>query len=182
MNRKEAIYRVGLLLGATVISPQLFFTACQRSNNASDEDGTIKIVNEIAGIIIPKTNSPSAKEANVGPMVITLLKDCYTAEYLQLFTAGLATINQISTQDYGEDFIGLSETDQKFLIGKIDLEERNQKNSDKLHYFKLMKELVLLSYFTSEIGCTEALRYLPVPGKYIGDFPYQKGDKAWATS
>jgi hypothetical protein len=37
-----------------------------------------------------------------------------------------------------------------------------------------------MGYFTSEIGSKQALRHLPVPGKYDGNFPYKKGDKAWA--
>lgn len=49
------------------------------------------------------------------------------------------------------------------------------------HYFKMMKELTLLGYFTSEIGATKALRYVAVPGHYDGCVPYKKGDKAWAT-
>jgi hypothetical protein len=46
----------------------------------------------------------------------------------------------------------------------------------------MLKELTLLGFFTSEVGATQALRYLPVPGKYDGNVPYKKGDKAWATS
>jgi len=39
----------------------------------------------------------------------------------------------------------------------------------------------LSGYFTSEIGATKALRYVAVPGKFDGSYPYKKGDKAWAT-
>lgn len=48
------------------------------------------------------------------------------------------------------------------------------------HYFSLMKQLTLLGYFTSEVGATQALRYVPVPGKYEGCISYKKGDRAWA--
>ena len=48
------------------------------------------------------------------------------------------------------------------------------------HYYTLMKQLTLFGYFTSEIGNKEALRFLPIPGKYDGAYPYKKGDKAWA--
>ena len=34
---------------------------------------------------------------------------------------------------------------------------------------------------SSKEGATQALRYLPIPGKYDGSYPYKKGDKAWAT-
>jgi hypothetical protein len=43
-----------------------------------------------------------------------------------------------------------------------------------------MKQLTMLGYFTSEVGSTQALRYVPVPGKYEGCIPYKKGDRAWA--
>lgn len=181
MNRKEAIYRVGLILGSAFIIPELFFTSCQQNNNFTDEDENILTINEIAGIIIPKTDSPSAKDVNVAPIIINLLHDCYTDQYKKIFTEGLKTINQLSIQTYGKDFITISDIHQKTLIGIIDLEERRQRNSVITHYFRLIKELIILSYFTSEIGCTQALRYLPVPGKFIGDYPYKKGDKAWAT-
>jgi hypothetical protein len=48
------------------------------------------------------------------------------------------------------------------------------------YYFTMLKELTLLGYFTSEIGCTQARRYVETPGKFEGCVPYAKGDKAWA--
>jgi glucoside 3-dehydrogenase (cytochrome c) hitch-hiker subunit len=51
---------------------------------------------------------------------------------------------------------------------------------DPNYYFKMMKELTLLGYFTSEIGCTQARRYIETPGRYDGCVDYHKGDKAWA--
>jgi len=38
----------------------------------------------------------------------------------------------------------------------------------------------LTGYFTSEVGMTKGLRFVKVPGRFDGEFPYQKGDKAWA--
>jgi hypothetical protein len=48
------------------------------------------------------------------------------------------------------------------------------------HYFRMMKELALLGYFTSEIGCTQAQRYVESPGRFDPCVPYRTGDKAWA--
>jgi hypothetical protein len=44
----------------------------------------------------------------------------------------------------------------------------------------MMKELTMLGYFTSEIGCKQAQRYAETPGRYDPCVPYKKGDKAWA--
>jgi len=47
-------------------------------------------------------------------------------------------------------------------------------------YFRMMKELSLLGYFTSEIGCTQAQVYEETPGKYEPCIPYKPGQKAYA--
>jgi hypothetical protein len=48
------------------------------------------------------------------------------------------------------------------------------------HYFRMMKELALLGYFTSEIGYTKAMRYVESPGRFDPCAPYTKGEPAWA--
>jgi hypothetical protein len=48
------------------------------------------------------------------------------------------------------------------------------------HYFRMMKELALLGYFTSEIGVTQAQRYVESPGRFDPCAPYAPGEKSWA--
>src|SRR5438045_5015837 len=49
------------------------------------------------------------------------------------------------------------------------------------HYFRMMKELALLGYFTSEIGMTQALRYVEAPARYDPCVPSKPGDTAWPS-
>ena len=49
------------------------------------------------------------------------------------------------------------------------------------HYFRMMKELALLGYFTSEVGCTQAMRYIESPGRFDPCIPYTPGEPAWAA-
>jgi hypothetical protein len=49
------------------------------------------------------------------------------------------------------------------------------------HYFRMMKELALLGFFTSKIGCTQALRYVEAPGRFDPCIPYMPGEPAWAS-
>ncbi len=48
------------------------------------------------------------------------------------------------------------------------------------HYFRMMKELAMLGFFTSEIGYTKAQRYVESPGRFDPCVPYTPGEKAWA--
>lgn len=67
---------------------------------------------------------------------------------------------------------------QKDSTGEDPREDKRRENPD--FYFIMMKQLTLLGYFTSEIGCTQARRYFETPGRFDGDIPYKKGDKAFA--
>lgn len=67
---------------------------------------------------------------------------------------------------------------QQDFTGSDPLADKRRANPD--YYFQMMKQLTLLGYFTSEIGCTQAMRYVERPGSYNGDLPYKKGDKAFS--
>jgi len=48
------------------------------------------------------------------------------------------------------------------------------------HWFRMMKELTMFGYFTSEIGYTKAMRYVESPGRFDPCAPYEPGDRSWA--
>ncbi len=48
------------------------------------------------------------------------------------------------------------------------------------HFFRMMKELTMLGYFTSEIGYTQAMRYTETPGRFDPCVPYVAGEPSWA--
>jgi hypothetical protein len=54
-------------------------------------------------------------------------------------------------------------------------------DKEPAHYFRMMKELALLGYFTSEIGCTQAMRFVESPGRFDPCLPYSPGEPAWAA-
>ena len=41
-----------------------------------------------------------------------------------------------------------------------------RKAEEPTHYFRMIKELSLLGFFTSEIGYTKAMRYIETPGRF----------------
>ncbi len=81
-----------------------------------------------------------------------------------------------------KSFMDSSPEQRHDLLVALDKEAKEYQTLKRpTHYFRMMKELTLWGYFTSEIGATKALRYVAVPGKYEGCIDYKKGDKAWAT-
>lgn len=132
-----------------------------------------KLLAELADVIIPTTDTPGAKAAGVEQFIIRVMRDCYQREEQEKFYAGLAKLDADSKTAHGKGFAELDEPMRIAMVKKA--------TEDNKAFFKLMKQLTVAGYFTSEIGATKALEYLPIPGRFEGDVPMQPGQKAWAT-
>ncbi len=146
----------------------------------------LELMDEIAETILPKTSTPGAKDAAVGAFMSVFVLDCYTPAQQQVFKEGLLQLDQASRKAHGSSFVKARPEQRTALLQQLDGEQaayyQTKKYADPAHYFRLLKELTLLGFFSSKPGATEVLRYEAVPGHYDGDFPYKKGDRAWATS
>lgn len=193
MNRRDALTRVGLLLGGTVVGAELFMSGCKNApdknigaggTNFSNDD--IAYFDEIAETILPVTDTPGAKDAKVGAFWATIVKDCYTEQEQKVFLDGMKKLNDASVAKNGKSYMDSTPEQRHDLLVALDKEQKDymaaKKKDAPSHYFRMMKELTLWGYFTSEPGATKALRYVQIPGKYVGCMDYKKGDKAWATS
>jgi len=189
MNRRDALSRVALIMGGTVIGAEAFLSGCKtatkygESLNFTPED--IAYLNEIAETIIPATSTPGAKDAKVGEFMTVIVKDCYEEKDQKAFLEGMKKLDEASNKLNNASFIKSTAEQRHNLLVNLDKEakdhQKNKKQDDPSHYFTMMKQLTLMGFFTSKPGATQALRYVAVPGKYEGCIPYKKGDKAWAT-
>lgn len=190
MNRRDALKRVSLIMGGTVIGAQAFLSGCQREQ----EDGAVNdlftesdvvLMDEIGETIIPTTDTPGAKAVGIGSFMAMMVLDTYSPEDQKVFENGLDKIRQDFEAQYGDSFVEGKPADRKAYLNKLNDEltvfTSNKKEGDSEHYFRMLKELTLLGYFTSEIGSTKALRYVETPGRYDACIPYKKGDRAWAV-
>ncbi|MBA6224197.1 gluconate 2-dehydrogenase subunit 3 family protein [Colwellia sp. MB02u-18] len=195
MNRRELLKMITVATGTLFVGTNVFAKSVLSATDLKNTDFTDKdvaMLNEIGEGILPRTDTPGAKDANVGLMMTIMVTDCYEKPEREAFISGISTIKAYAHQVYNKDFIALTVEQQMKLLTTLDNEARiyNEKNvhasentTKKIpHYFSLMKQLVLFCFFTSKIGATEVLRYVAVPGYYDGALPYKKGDKAWSTS
>lgn len=190
MNRREALSQVGLILGGTIIGSSIFLeygcNASPKQKPVFFDQKTVDLLDEIAETILPKTTTPGAKDALVGQFMDVMVKDCYTKENQTIFLDGINSLEKQMKAKTGKSFLESSPADRTSLLTALDSEQKsyteNKKTEDPPHYFRLMKELTLLGFFTSEIGSTKALRYVETPGRFDGDVPYKKGDRAWANA
>ena len=185
MQRREAVQYISLLLGGTLIGANAFLTGCKTKNEVSDTftDEDIAFLNEVGETILPATSTPGAKAANVGAFITVMVNDCYEEKDQKIFHEGIAKLKDESEKKFNTSFMKATPEQRHEFLVALDKEQKDytagKKADDPAHYFRMMKELTLLGYFTSEIGHTQARRHVPVPGRYDGCIPYKKGDKAF---
>ena len=186
MNRREAVQHIALLLGASMVGANAMLTGCNSESGSTTEwkPEEIAYLDEIAETILPATSTPGAKAAQVGQFMTVMVNDCYEERDRKVFREGLDKINKAAKDKHSNDFMKLNPQQRHDVLVALDKEQKehtaNRKDDEAPHYFRMMKELTLLGYFTSEVGATQARRHVPNPGRFEGCIPYTKGEKAFA--
>jgi hypothetical protein len=187
MERRELLKMIAAITGGVFIGGELL-TGCKTSpsvGGATFSEGDTAFLDEVAETILPATKTPGAKAAKVGEFMVVMVNDTYEDKDQKIFHAGIGKLDEASKKANGKSFLDASAEQRTSLLTALDKEakeyQKAKKADDPNHYFTMMKQLTLFGFFTSKEGATQALRYIAVPGKYDGAFPYKKGDKAWAT-
>ena len=182
MNRREALTATAALMGSAIIGSQVFLSGCSRSEPAVEgfNDELLALLDEIGETILPATaSSPGAKASKIGEFMKIIVTDCYSPAEQKIFFEGISTIQQAVKKKYDMPFIKLAD-DQKFdAILFFDQEAKKVSNEKEVHFFTMLNQLTVWGFFSSEPGATQALRYIPIPGRYDGCVPYKEGDGAW---
>ncbi|CAH0996119.1 hypothetical protein EMA8858_02249 [Emticicia aquatica] len=175
MNRRESIQRATLLLGGVMAAPLMAGAMGQVLNTGESlKVSTTQeaLLADVADIIIPTTGTPGAKAAGVEKFIVRVMRDCYEKPEQEKFYAGLAKLDADSQAKFGKGFAALDLAQKNEMV--------KQSTIDNKTFFLTMKGLTVTGYFTSEIGATQALEYLPIPGKFEACIPLKPGQKAWA--
>jgi len=187
MNRREAIKQVTAMLGGVaLIGGGDLVVAVERAHARAGSSrlqaGTftaqdVALLDEVADTILPETKTPGAKAAHVGAFMALMVTDTYEEREQGIFRDGMRALNDAS-------FMTATPAQRLTLLERLDREQKAHMDARQrgapAHYFRLMKELTLLGYFTSEIGCTQAMRYEEAPGRFEPCVPYTPGETTWA--
>ena len=199
MNRRELLQRVAWLMGGTISAPAVLavLNGCSPKPSAgwhplflSQQEGAI--VEEVAELIMPRTDTPGARDVGVPAFIDVILKDVYPAEDQARFVSGLKDFDSDAQRAHGKPFLELKPEQRLAFLQKTHdvaaVAEQTQFQdvlpADRERPFVLMmKELTLLGFFTSQAGATKVLQYEPVPGGFQACIPIaQAGNgKQWAS-
>jgi hypothetical protein len=204
MERRELLKMITLATGSVLIGGEFLLTGCKNpaAGKASFTAENIALLDEIGETILPKTNTPGAKEAEVGKFMSVMVTDCYDAQDQKTFMEGISKLDKACEAMHKTGFLKATPEQRTALLTALDKEakeynktkgEHDKAENEKAkadakyekkrmdnHYFTQMKQLTLQGYFTSKPALTQAFDYHAVPGRYDGAVPYKKGDKMFA--
>ena len=141
----------------------------------------IELIAELSETILPETETPGAKAANVHRFIDIMLKDHYQIRDQEAFKTGLVEVDGDCLHFFGRKFVRctpdirlkyLSELEEKT---KADVKEGVEILGSR-PFFAILKELTWIGFFTSELIGEEYLNYDPIPGGYHGCIPLEEAD------
>jgi hypothetical protein len=208
ITRRDVILRVTALLGGAALAGgdrllAFSFDDEALTQAAAHGAGTftaadVALLDEIAETILPETSTPGAKAARTGGFMALMVTDVYTERAREVFMTGMRQLDAACAAATGVPFIRATPAQRLSVLQALDREQKAAMDArvpapsnrypppeapadEPAHYFRMMKELALLGYFTSEIGMTRALRYIESPGTFDPCAPHKPGDRAWAS-
>ena len=169
-------------------------------STAADEDAPSDrqrlMMREVAGAVLPRTDTPGADEAGVGDFVILALAHgldgtrdpAASAELPYAFPEYRRSDGTLRYLDWLErtldrrvngDWLGKPPERRNAALAALDAEAFGEGAEDSP--WKKIKALVLTGYYTSEIGASRELQYELVPGRYDPAVPLPPDARAFSS-
>ena len=195
MERRDAVKSISAILGysLTYSATAGFLSSCGEPREVipdwkpvffSEQDA--RVVEELAEVILPRTTTPGAKDAQVIAYIDDLFRFIYKKEESDKFMEGFKRISEKAAGKFSKPISELSAGEfGQLLNGYFDIpEEAFEQNrraaqqdvvpveeKEKAIYYEyyfcvVLKSLTVSGYFTSKLVGTEVLVYDPVPGDY----------------
>lgn len=173
MQRRSAIKNLALTIGGTIVLPAW----ANAWSKESIQSGAFKItyaqetlLAEIVETIIPKTDTPGAKELGADKFILKMVADCYDKKSQDIFAKGMVSVDELSKKENGKTFVE-SDAKQKLEVLK---KMSTSSNSDEKGFVQLVKGLTIDGYLVSEYVMTNLRIFEMVPGRYHGCVPIKK--------
>lgn len=171
------------LVGGNAISTALAYNP---QSDSISHDGKIftqadmLMLRDICTLVIPKTSTAGAAEVDTHGFIDNQLYHCHSTEDQQKVLSVLAKIDEVASQRHQQRFSGTNTEQQLALLTDLEKPDNGFDDDDRSQ-FKFLKSQIVFGYYTSEVGASQELAYLDIPGGFKGSIPYDSVGKAWGS-
>ncbi len=191
LSRRMLLRRAAVLLGASLSAPAVLGVLAGRTAHASTATGgqllwgpQFALVAEVAEIMIPRTDTPGARDVGVPAFIDDMLANVYPEVDQKRFLTGLMDFDNDVKKRAGRTFLELSPDKREAQVRRVlDDALALEPPDDQRPFILMTRELTLLGYFTSKEGATQVLQYQAVPGAWQACLPVEEAGigRTWAT-
>jgi len=142
----------------------------------------IDVLAEVAERIIPKTDTPGAKDAFVHRYMDEAVKNNYKKEDQDKILESVDVFDTLANEKFKKNFVGISDAEKDEILQMLADASKNGGDDSLKDVFQPLKSLVVTGYFTSEVGATQALVYDPIPGPFQGCIPMSEVGGVYSRS
>ena len=184
IDRRDALAGIVAMFGASLFAPIARAAAVQVTPISSGPPsaavftaGQRALMTALSERVMPTTDTPGAIAAGVPEFIEKLLADWAKPEERTPILAGLDAIEARSRADSTVAAASATPEQQDALL-TLAMEGQLPGGGE---FFEKFRQLVITGYFTSEIGITQERKYLPIPGRYDGAYPYSQVNKVFSS-
>jgi hypothetical protein len=183
MDRRDLLAGAVALLGMELAPPLAKALAAEASVPGFAASHSVftpdqrALLAAISERIIPTTDTPGAIAAGVPQFIELMVADFYETGDRNDFLSGMGVVEGHARVHFATGFTQLAPEEQDQVLN---LAMRNQ-IAGAGGFFNHCRQLVILGYYTSEIGCKQERVYVPVPGRYDGQYPYAQVRRVFSS-
>ncbi len=129
--------------------------------------GEEEFLEAITDTIIPKTETPGAKELGVHHLIQKIIKDCYEEAAQNAIRSGIMLTDAVAIGDYGDGFTKLSPAQRLKVLKKMSTSDY----ADQKSFISSIKRLTIDGYMRSEYVMTNITKCEFAPNRSYGCVP-----------
>lgn len=168
-NRRDTIRQLFLLSIGTALIPSCMQDRAKSSillRNLNITAGQESLLADLSETILPKTDTPGAKDISAHLFALKMIDDCRSPEEQAAFMQGMAAFEA----GIGSGFARKSAAERLQVLEQ--LEQKDKESADpELTFYRTMKRLTIQAYTSSEYYLTKVQVYELVPSRYKGCVP-----------
>lgn len=175
MQRRTALKQLGLIAGAAIILPHC--TSKEAATEATIKLHKLQVSGQQENLLatmtealIPKTDTPGAKELNVHQFVLRMMDDCFDADTQKKFMAGLGQAQKRLADKTGKDAEDCTPAEIQAFFKELEDSKTAAPQDDNLKaFYESFRQLTIRGYLESEYVMTNVFGYQMIPGKFTGE-------------
>ena len=175
MNRRSSIKTLLVLSAGAALMHSCLQDKEKSSlslNNIKITDREEELLSALSETIIPKTETPGAKDVSAHLFALMMIDDCYSADDQHKFAKGLKAFEEFTNKKFDKSFVKCTPSERAEILKSV--ESKKDIPGEVTFFYNTMKWLTIQAFTSSEYYLTKVQVYKLVPGKFYGCVPVKK--------